>query len=169
METLAMGRHMTDDRTFGETLADKIAELGGSWTFIFLAAIFFSAWIALNTLAVCQMIAWDHYPFILLNLVLSFLAAFQAPVILMSQKRCERKQDQAYRHLFAEIKELVETDLSVEHELMELAKKQDKEIQTLKQIIHELQEHRQELQEHREAVEGDESETLQHDENKVES
>lgn len=153
------GGHMAnepDDRTFGEKVSDGIAKFGGSWSFIFLAGFIFSTWIILNSLVFFEVISWDHYPFILLNLVLSFLAAFQAPFILMSQRRCEIKQDRAYRHLFAEIKELVEADLSVENELMELAKKQAEEVNTLKSIFHELKEQRQELQEHRDAVEGDE-------------
>ncbi len=71
--------------TFGHRLADRIASFGGSWTFIIIFLVFLFAWMALNLMAVVQ--AWDPYPFILLNLCLSTIAAIQAPIILMSQNR----------------------------------------------------------------------------------
>ncbi|MBD3789932.1 MAG: DUF1003 domain-containing protein [Campylobacterales bacterium] len=76
--------------TFGEKMADKIAEFGGSWKFLILFAIFLFLWIIMNSLV----IYWkpvDPYPFILLNLLLSCLAAIQAPIIMMSQNRQEAK------------------------------------------------------------------------------
>lgn len=69
---------------------------------------------------------FDPYPFILLNLVLSFVAAFQAPFIMMSQNRSEKKQDIAYRAIFIELKELVEQDIGHEEEIKGL----EKQIQT---------------------------------------
>lgn len=91
-ETLAENTEDTyaDTRTLGERLADKIADFGGSWTFIliFLAAL--GIWMAINA-AEGEAKAFDPYPFILLNLVLSCVAALQAPVIMMSQKRQEEK------------------------------------------------------------------------------
>ncbi len=72
--------------TRGERLADKVAELGGSWRFIIWFLVSLGIWIALNSL----LFLWkpfDPYPFILLNLVLSLLAAIQAPIIMMSQNR----------------------------------------------------------------------------------
>ena len=79
-----------DTYTFGERLADGVAEFGGSWTFIlsFLAVLIF--WMLLNVLFLGAR-PFDPYPFILLNLVLSSLAALQAPVIMMSQRRQEKK------------------------------------------------------------------------------
>jgi uncharacterized membrane protein len=74
-------------RTFGERMADRIAAFGGSWPFIGLFALFLAVWIALNTLLGARREAFDPYPFILLNLLLSTLAALQAPVIMMSQNR----------------------------------------------------------------------------------
>jgi uncharacterized membrane protein len=71
--------------TYGQKLADKITFWGGSWTFIIIFFVFLSIWIAINTIAMIE--RWDPYPFILLNLVLSCLAAIQAPIILMSQNR----------------------------------------------------------------------------------
>ena len=76
--------------TFGERLADRIASFGGSWKFLIIFFAFLSAWIAVNTLAFLEKPA-DPYPFILLNLVLSCIAAIQAPIIMMSQNRQEAK------------------------------------------------------------------------------
>ena len=74
--------------TFGERLSDKIAEFGGSWTFIMAFGAFMAAWIILNVIALSDK-GFDPYPFILLNLILSCLASMQAPVIMMSQNRQE--------------------------------------------------------------------------------
>jgi uncharacterized membrane protein len=97
-----------DQRTFGEKVSDAITEFGGSWKFIITFSIIMFFWVVINTLSLFKIIAWDEYPFILLNLVLSFIAAFQAPFIMMSQNRAESKQDEAYRQLFYEIKDLVQ-------------------------------------------------------------
>jgi uncharacterized membrane protein len=78
------------DLTFGERLADRIADFGGSWRFIIVFGIFILLWMAINTVALLGRPA-DPYPFILLNLILSCLAALQAPVIMMSQNRQEAK------------------------------------------------------------------------------
>jgi len=72
-------------RTIGQKAADFIAQFGGSWVFIITFFLFLLVWITLNILAILR--TWDPYPFILLNLVLSCLAAIQAPIILMSQNR----------------------------------------------------------------------------------
>lgn len=76
--------------TVGQRLADKIASFGGSWNFIIIFFVFILGWIALN---MTQLFfnAFDIYPFILLNLILSCLAAIQAPIIMMSQNRQESK------------------------------------------------------------------------------
>ena len=76
--------------TFGERLADKIASFGGSWAFLICFAAFLVIWILVNTVVMMKHPA-DPYPFILLNLMLSCLAAIQAPVIMMSQNRQEAK------------------------------------------------------------------------------
>ncbi|MDR6671562.1 DUF1003 domain-containing protein [Xanthomonas sp. 1678] len=73
------------DRTLGERIADRVAEIGGSWSFIIGFGLVLLAWIALNSLVLAH--AFDPYPYILLNLCLSCLAAIQAPVIMMSQNR----------------------------------------------------------------------------------
>lgn len=74
-----------DELTTGQKLADKLTGFGGSWTFILSLLIFLVLWMIANVIII--MFVWDPYPFILLNLVLSCLAAIQAPIILMSQKR----------------------------------------------------------------------------------
>lgn len=78
------------DWTLGERLADKIASFGGSWTFLICFAAFLAIWILVNTVVMVKHPA-DPYPFILLNLILSCLAAVQAPIIMMSQNRQEAK------------------------------------------------------------------------------
>jgi uncharacterized membrane protein len=77
-------------RTFGERLSDQLAAFGGSWTFILIFFVVLIGWMAFNVLAMTRDI-FDPYPFILLNLVLSCLAAIQAPIIMMSQNRQEAK------------------------------------------------------------------------------
>ena len=74
--------------TFGERLADKIADFGGSWTFIISFGVVLFLWMVLNSVLLASK-AFDPYPYILLNLLLSSLAAIQAPVIMMSQNRQE--------------------------------------------------------------------------------
>lgn len=101
-----------DNRTFGERVADEVASFGGSWYFIISFITVLISWIAINSLVIFQFLSWDEPPFILLNLVLSFIAAVQAPFIMMSQNRAASKQDEVYRAFFAEIKELVEQDIS---------------------------------------------------------
>lgn len=76
--------------TFGERTADKVAEFGGSWTFIISFIVVLVAWITINIVGLSAK-PFDPYPFILLNLVLSCVAALQAPVIMMSQRRQESK------------------------------------------------------------------------------
>jgi len=76
--------------TFGQKIADKVASFGGSWTFIIAFGIFILIWIGSNIYFLANK-GFDPYPFILLNLILSCLAALQAPVIMMSQNRQEEK------------------------------------------------------------------------------
>lgn len=79
-----------EERTFGQRLADKVATFGGSWTFIISFGLFLLIWISINIIWLSNK-GFDPYPFILLNLILSSLAAIQAPVIMMSQNRQETK------------------------------------------------------------------------------
>lgn len=77
------------NQTLGQRLADKIADFGGSWTFILSFAFVIAVWMAINITVLAK--PFDPFPFILLNLVLSCLAAIQAPVIMMSQNRQEAR------------------------------------------------------------------------------
>ena len=79
-----------EERTFGQRLSDHLASFGGSWAFLIAFAAVLFVWIIAN-LAMGEKRAFDVYPFILLNLVLSCIAAIQAPIIMMSQKRQEAK------------------------------------------------------------------------------
>jgi len=87
------GRHpneiIEEEATFGERTADKVAQFGGSWTFIILFAVVAIVYTTINV--ILGKSGWDPYPFILLNLFLSMLAAIQAPVIMMSQNRQDTK------------------------------------------------------------------------------
>lgn len=81
-----------DQLSFGQRMADKIAVFGGSWTFIIIFVTVLIAWIFINSLVLSNTAeAFDPYPYILLNLVLSSVAALQAPVIMMSQNRQTQK------------------------------------------------------------------------------
>ncbi len=81
---------LKQNRTIGQKYADLLTVKAGSWGFIFSLIVFMIIWIILNTIAFIGQ--WDPWPFILLNLLLSALAAFQAPIILMSQNR-ENERD----------------------------------------------------------------------------
>ncbi len=83
--------------TFGERLADKVADFGGSWTFITIFFFLLLFWMLINV-SVLHDKGFDPYPFILLNLVLSCLAAVQAPIIMMSQNRLEAKDRERGEH-----------------------------------------------------------------------
>lgn len=75
-------------RTMGDKLADKVTEIAGSWGFIVGFCIFLIIWMIINTIMIVK---FDEYPFILLNLILSCIAALQAPIIMMSQNRAAKK------------------------------------------------------------------------------
>jgi uncharacterized membrane protein len=80
---------IAEQLTMGDRLADAVARFGGSWSFIIAFGVVLVAWTAINVLLAVR--AWDPYPFILLNLFLSMLAALQAPIIMMSQNRQDAK------------------------------------------------------------------------------
>jgi len=83
--------------TIGQRVADRVASFGGSWTFIISFFLFIMLWMMINVLFLTRK-EFDPYPFILLNLVLSCLAAIQAPIIMMSQNRQEQKDRQRAEH-----------------------------------------------------------------------
>jgi uncharacterized membrane protein len=102
------------ERTFGQRIADKVASFGGSWTFIISFGTFLLIWILINVFWLANK-AFDPYPFILLNLILSTIAAIQAPVIMMSQNRQEEKdRDRAKKDYMVNLK--AEMELRMLHE-----------------------------------------------------
>ena len=80
---------MEDKLTIGQRISDGFATVMGSWTFIIVMTLFLIAWMVLNILRWVH--HWDESPFVLLNLVLAFLAAYAAPIIMMSQNRASEK------------------------------------------------------------------------------
>jgi uncharacterized membrane protein len=100
--------------TFGQRIADKVATFGGSWTFIIIFMVFIFLWIGANVLWLVNK-GFDPYPFILLNLILSCIAALQAPVIMMSQNRQEEKdRDRSKKDYMINLKS--ELEIRILHE-----------------------------------------------------
>ena len=109
----------SEQLTFGQKMADKVASFGGSWIFISIFACVMVIWIFLNSFILIKLNgSFDPYPYILLNLVLSMLAAIQAPIILMSQNRQAYKDRLNTEHDY-------EVDLKAELEIIGLHEKLD--------------------------------------------
>lgn len=119
-----------ENATFGDKVADKITEIAGSWGFIIGFTLFLIGWVLLNVYAFEKL---DPYPFILLNLVLSCVAALQAPVIMMSQNRAAKRDSMRAQNDY-------KTDLKSELILEELHDKMDKIVSNQDKIIKMLQE-----------------------------
>ncbi|MBP8066871.1 MAG: DUF1003 domain-containing protein [Flavobacterium sp.] len=117
--------------TFGQKIADKVAEFGGSWTFIISFMVFLVLWIFTNVFLLVNK-GFDPYPFILLNLILSCIAALQAPVIMMSQNRQEEKDRQRSKNDYM-------VNLKSELEIRMLHEKIDHLIMHQEQSLIELQ------------------------------
>ena len=124
-EPIAINVDKEENRTIGEKVSDKLAEVAGSWTFIIIFVLFLIFWIVLNVIA---MQAVDPYPFILLNLVLSCISAIQAPIIMMSQNREAKKE---------KIKSNNEYKTTLKNELIleELHRKMDEILKNEKTIL----------------------------------
>lgn len=134
--------HPTDEvLTPGQSLADKVARFGGSWTFIIAFLLVLFVWIAFNAMVIDNLI-FDPYPFILMNLILSCIAALQAPVIMMSQNRQEEKDRQrAQNDYIINLKAELEVrslhkkmDLLLEEQIVTLFAIQQKQIHLLNEI-----------------------------------
>ena len=129
--------------TFGQQAADRVAKFGGSWTFIGVFLTFMLIWMIVNSETKAH---WDPYPFILLNLVLSCLAALQAPVIMMSQNRQNQKDRLMAEHDYQvnmrselEIGKLhARFDELRDQEWLKLVEMQQQQIRLLQDIITEL-------------------------------
>ena len=109
-----VAREFDEQLTFGQRIADRFAQIIGSWRFIIIQSLLLAAWITLNVTA--YVYRWDPYPFILLNLAMSFQAAYAAPILMMSQNRQAEKD-----HLQA--KNDYEVNLKAELEIMQLHEK----------------------------------------------
>ena len=109
-------------RSYGDALADTIAATVGSWRFIVAQSVILAFWIVFNVVAWVQ--HWDPYPFILLNLVLSFQAAFTAPVLMMAQNR-QAMIDRQKAQLDYDVNLRAELDIESLHEKIDLLRQQD--------------------------------------------
>lgn len=130
----------TKKPTFGEHLADGFAATMGSWRFIIIQSIFLLIWVVLNVTAFVR--RWDPYPFILLNLMLSFQAAYAAPIIMMSQNRQSDVDRQEAKHDY-EVNLKAELEIELLHDKMNLLREQ--EIIELKNLLLKQQQQLDEL------------------------
>ena len=120
-----INRDFAGTRTFGDRAADRIAAFGGSWPFIGLAFVMLAAWVLLNSVLLARRgAAFDPYPYILLNLILSMLAALQAPVIMMSQNRQAVRDRLAASHDY-EVNLKAELEIQALHEKLDVLRQQD--------------------------------------------
>lgn len=134
-----------DKRDFGQRLADSVADFGGSWTFIISFMVFILIWIGANVFILMNK-GFDPYPFILLNLILSCLAALQAPIIMMSQNRQEEKdRERAKKDYMINLKSELEIRLLDEkldhlllHQQQELIEVQKIQIELMKDILEQV-------------------------------
>ena len=141
-----------DDKksTFGQRIADRVATFGGSWTFIISFVFFLLVWIASNVFLLANK-GFDPYPFILLNLILSCIAALQAPVIMMSQNRQEEKdRDRAKNDYMVNLKSELEIrilheklDHLILHQEQSLIEIQKVQIDMMNDILKRLEQKRQ--------------------------
>jgi len=124
--------------TLGQRVADRVAITMGSWRFIIIQSVVLAIWVTLNIAA--WLGQWDPYPFILLNLVLSFQAAYAAPIIMMSQNR---QQDIDRRDAASDYEINVKAELEIEllHEKIDALREQEvvmltRAVQELTQLLH---------------------------------
>lgn len=134
-----------ETRNLGQRVADKVADFGGSWTFIISFVVFITIWIASNVLVFLNK-GFDPYPFILLNLILSCVAALQAPVIMMSQNRQEEKdRNRAKKDYMINLKSELEIrlihdkiDHLIMHQQQELIEIQKVQIEMMNDILDQI-------------------------------
>ena len=119
--TVDPNRSFDAQLSFGERLADRVATFGGSWTFIGLFLVFMLAWMALNRRLANPV---DPFPFILLNLMLSCLAALQAPIIMMSQNR-QASKDRSDARLDYDVNVRAEIQIAALHEKIDRTREQE--------------------------------------------
>jgi len=140
-----LNRELDQKLSFGQRLADRVASFGGSWTFILIFLSLMIAWVVVNSVLLMRMgrQPFDPFPYIFLNLVLSMVAALQAPVIMMSQNRHAAKDRLAAEHdyevnLKSELEILAlheKVDTLREQQWLELVAMQKEQIQLLTQLL----------------------------------
>jgi uncharacterized membrane protein len=134
------------DLTLGQRVADKVATFGGSWTFIISFGFVITLWISINSWLL-SIKPFDPYPFILLNLLLSCLAALQAPVIMMSQNRQEEKdRERAKKDFLINLKSELEirllhekVDYLIMHQQQDLLEIQKIQVEMMDSIIQKIE------------------------------
>jgi len=134
-----------EPRSFGQRIADQVADFGGSWTFIISFLLFIVVWIGANVYILVNK-GFDPYPFILLNLILSCIAALQAPVIMMSQNRQEEKdRNRAKKDYMINLKSELEIrmihdkiDHMIMHQQQELIEIQKVQIEMMNDILNQI-------------------------------
>ena len=132
-EAASSATHDTPQLTLGQRVADRVAATMGSWTFIIIQSAILVAWIIMNVVA--YMRHWDPYPFILLNLALSFQAAYAAPFIMMAQNRQQEIDRQAAMNDYqVNIKAELEIEM-LHHKIDEL---RQTEVLHLTEVVHQL-------------------------------
>ena len=109
-----LNQEFEERQTFGQRLADQVAVIGGSWAFIVGCSVFLIAWAGINAFVLAES-AFDPYPFVFLNLLLSMVAALQAPIIMMSQNR-QAAKDRLAAALDYEVNVKSETAISELHD-----------------------------------------------------
>lgn len=135
-----------DDRTYWDRLADRVAEIGGSWNFIFGFGAALLLWISWNVGARWAGLSFDPYPFIFLNLILSMLAAVQAPVIMMSQNRqAQRDRANAEHDYLVNLRAELEimhlhdkVDAMRDRQMMEMLQRQEETLSLLREQVAKL-------------------------------
>ena len=140
-------KDFSEQLTFGQRLADKVAAFGGSWTFISIFAVVLVVWVLLNSFVlITYRESFDPYPYILLNLFLSMLAAIQALIILMSQNRQASKDRLSAEHDY-EVNLKAELEIMALHEKIDLLREkqwgelisiQQEQLRLLSQLIEDL-------------------------------
>ena len=125
----------TQKLTLGQRIADDVASMMGSWTFIIIQSALLFVWIVLNITAYVQ--NWDPYPFILLNLALSFQAAYAAPFIMMSQNRQQDIDRKAAEH---DYQVNVKAELEIELLHQKIDQLREKEVLNLTESVRQLTE-----------------------------
>ena len=134
-----MNKEFDETLTYGELLSDRIAEFGGSWGFLLVFGAVLAVWIGINSITLLSR-PFDPYPYILLNLLLSCLAAIQAPVIMMSQNRQEARDRLRAEHDY-QINLKAELEIRNLHEKMDhLVHRQWEKLMEIQQIQMDLME-----------------------------